>query len=83
MPTPAQAAPRRRLTWRSLHHAAAGLFGVLCAAIGLIWLASGKRAVIPDFPTTLAEAVVCTAGGIAVTIWAILRLKRECSGRSR
>ena len=30
-----------------------------------------------NFPSSLAEAVACTAGGVAVMIWAVARILRE------
>ena len=68
--------PRPRLTARIFAYAIADVFGLACVAIGARF-ASGKGAVVANFPTSTAEAVACTAGGVAVMFWAAARILRE------
>jgi len=69
--------PRPRLTGRIFAYALADVFGLTCVAIGASWFAAGKGAILANFPTSTAEAVACTAGGVAVMIWAVARILRE------
>ncbi len=69
--------PRPRLTGRIALYALADVFGLSCVGIGGSWFAAGKGAIIAGFPGSLAEAVACTAGGVAVMFWAIARILRE------
>ena len=54
--------PRPELTGRIMLYALVDVFGLSCVAIGASWFASGKGAIVADFPTTTAEAVACLAG---------------------
>jgi len=69
--------PRPRLTGPILLYAIADVFGLSCLGIGASWFAAGKGAILANFPSSAAEAVACTAGGIAVMIWAVARILRE------
>ena len=69
--------PRPRLTGPILAYALVDVFGLSCVGIGASWFAAGKAAILADFPTSLAEAVACTAGGVVVMIWAVARILRE------
>lgn len=69
--------PRPRLTGRIFAYALADVFGLFCVAIGASWFAAGKGAILANFPTSTVEAVACTAGGVAVMIWAVTRILRE------
>lgn len=69
--------PRPRLTGRILAYALADVFGLSCVAIGISWFAAGKGVIFANFPASTAEAVACTAGGVAVMIWAVARILRE------
>jgi hypothetical protein len=69
--------PRPRLTARIATYALADVFGLACVAIGGSWFASGKGAIVAGFPSSLAEAVACTAGGVVVMFWAASRILRE------
>ena len=69
--------PRPRLTGRIFAYALADVFGLTCVAIGASWFAAGKGAILANFPTSTAGAVACTAGGVAVMIWAVARILRE------
>ena len=69
--------PRPRLTGRIAAYALADVFGLTCVGIGASWFAAGKGAILANFPSSLAEAVACTAGGLAVMIWAVARILRE------
>ena len=71
--------PRPRLTGRIAAYALADVFGLSCVGIGGSWFAAGKGAILSNFPASLAEAVACTAGGVAVMIWAVARILREIS----
>lgn len=71
--------PRPRLTGRIAAYALADVFGLSCVGIGGSWFAAGKGAILSNFPTSLVEAVACTAGGVAVMIWAVARILREIS----
>jgi hypothetical protein len=53
------------------------MFGLACVGIGASWFTAGKGAILADFPTSAIEAVVCTAGGVAVMLWAVARILRE------
>lgn len=69
--------PRPHLTLRILAYALADVFGLACVSIGASWFAAGKGAIIAGFPSNLAEAVACTAGGVVVMLWAVARIQRE------
>lgn len=69
--------PRPRLTVRILAYALADVFGLFCVSIGASWFVAGKGAIIAGFPSNLAEAVACTAGGVVVMLWAMARILRE------
>ena len=69
--------PRPRLTWPIFFYAMADVFGLSCVALGASWFAAGKGAIFASFPTSTAEAVACTAGGVVVMIWAVARILRE------
>jgi len=69
--------PRPRLTLAILAYALADVFGLACVAIGGSWFAIGKGLFVADFPKSMVEAVACTAGGLAVLIWAVSRILRE------
>lgn len=69
--------PRPRLTGRIAAYALVDVFGLSCVGIGASWFAAGKGAILASFPTSAVEAVVCTAGGAAVMIWAVARILRE------
>lgn len=69
--------PRPRLTGRIFAYAMADVFGLSCVGIGASWFAAGKGAILADFPASAVEAVACTAGGVAVMIWAVSRILRE------
>lgn len=69
--------PRPRLTVRILAYALADVFGLACIAIGGTWFADKKGLFVANFPSSLAEAVACTAGGAAVMFWAVARILRE------
>ena len=69
--------PRPNLTGPIFLYALADVFGVACVGIGASWFVAGKGAIIANFPTSVAEAVACTAGGAAVMLWAVSRILRE------
>ena len=69
--------PRPRLTGRIFAYAMVDVFGLSCVGIGASWFAAGKGAIMANFPASTAEAVACTAGGVAVMIWAVTRILRE------
>lgn len=71
--------PRPRLTARIFAYAIADVFGLGCVGIGASWFAAGKGAIVANFPNSSAEAVACTAGGVAVMFWAVARILREIS----
>lgn len=77
MLNPGNRPPRPELTGRILLYALADVFGLACVAIGASWFAAGKGTVLAHFPTSTAEAVACTAGGVAVMFWAAARILRE------
>jgi hypothetical protein len=58
------------------------MFGLACVGIGASWFAAGKGAILADFPTSAVEAVACTAGGVAVMLWAVARILRELAKQS-
>ena len=69
--------PRPSLTWPIFGYAMADVFGLSCVGIGASWFAAGTGAIFANFPTSTAEAVACTAGGVVVMIWAVARILRE------
>ena len=70
-------APRPRLTARIFAYALVDIFGLTCVALGATWFATGKGAILPNFPASMAEAVAAIVGGAAVMIWAVARVLRE------
>ena len=70
-------APRPRLTGRIFGYAMIDVFGLTCVGIGASWFAAGKGAILTNFPTSTAEAVACTLGGIVIMIWSVSRILRE------
>ena len=69
--------PRPELTGPIFLYALVDMFGLACVAIGASWFAAGKGAILAGFPTSTVEAVACTAGGVAVMLWAVARILRE------
>lgn len=69
--------PRPKLTGPILGYAMVDVFGLSCVGIGASWFAAGKGAILTNFPTSTAEAVACTAGGIVVMLWSVGRILRE------
>lgn len=74
--------PRPKLTAAIMGYALIDVFGLLCVSIGASWFATGNGAIFKDFPSSTAEAVVCTAGGVVVMIWAVTRILREIGKQS-
>ena len=70
-------APRPRLTGRIFGYAMIDVFGLTCVGIGASWFAAGKGAILTNFPSSTAEAVACTLGGIVIMIWSVSRILRE------
>jgi hypothetical protein len=69
--------PRPSLTGPIFLYALADVFGLACVGIGASWFAAGKGAILANFPNSAVEAVACTAGGVAVMLWAVARILRE------
>ena len=69
--------PRPRLTLRIFVFALADVFGLACLAIGASWFIAHRPLFLQGFPASLAEAVTCTAGGLAIMVWAVLRILGE------
>jgi len=69
--------PRLNLTGPIFLYALAAVFGLACVGIGASWFVAGKGTILANFPTSAVEAVACTAGGLAVMLWAVARILRE------
>lgn len=82
MPNRSNRPPRPTLTGPIFLYALVDMFGLACVGIGASWFAAGKGAILTDFPTSAVEAVACTAGGIAVMLWAVARILRELAKQS-
>ena len=74
--------PRPSLTGPIFLYALVDVFGLSCVGIGASWFAAGKGAIFEGFPASTVEAVACTAGGVAVMIWAVSRILREIARQS-
>ena len=74
--------PRPTLTGPIFLYALVDMFGLACVGISASWFAAGKGAILADFPTSTVEAVACTAGGVAVMLWAVARILRELAKQS-
>lgn len=72
-------APRPRLTGPILLYGLGDIFGLTCVAVGATWFIAEKGVLIESFPSNMAEAVACTAGGIVVMLWSVARILRELS----
>ena len=72
-----QRPPRPRLTGRIFLYGLVDIFGLTCIALGGIWLFTHQPVLIRDFPGSLAEAIACLAGGLAVMIWAVAHIIQE------
>ena len=70
-------APRPRLTGPIFGYAMIDVFGLTCVGIGASWFAAGKGAIFANFPTSTAEAVAFTVGGVIVMLWSVSRILRE------
>jgi len=79
---PSNRPPRPTLTGPIFLYALVDMFGLACVGIGASWFAAGKGAIMSNFPTSTVEAVACTAGGIAVMLWAVARILRELAKQS-
>ena len=77
MLNPLNRPPRPALTGPIFLYALVDMFGLACVAIGASWFAAGKGAILANFPTSTVEAVACTAGGVVVMLWAVIRILRE------
>jgi hypothetical protein len=82
MLNPSNRPPRAALTAPIFLYALVDMFGLACVGIGASWFVTGKGAILTNFPTSTVEAVACTAGGIAVMLWAIARILRELAKQS-
>jgi hypothetical protein len=82
MLNPSNRPPRPTLTGPIFLYALVDMFGLACLGIGASWFAAGKGAILADFPTSTVEAIACTAGGIAVMLWAVARILRELAKQS-
>jgi hypothetical protein len=69
--------PRPKLTGPIFGYAMVDVVGLSCVGIGASWFAEGKGAILTNFPTSTAEAVACTAGGIVIMLWSVSRILRE------
>lgn len=69
--------PRPRMTGPIALYALGDVFGLSCFAIGASWFVSSKGALFANFPTSIAEAVACAAGGIVVMVWSAGHIMRE------
>lgn len=65
------------MTRKIFGYALADVFGLSCVGIGASWVASGKGAILANFPTSTVEAVACTAGGAVIMLWSVARILRE------
>ncbi|MBL8467805.1 hypothetical protein [Methyloversatilis discipulorum] len=74
--------PRPRLTGRIFLYAMVDVFGLFCVAIGASWFAAGKGAILATFPSSTAEAVACTVGGVVVMLWSVSRILREIAAQA-
>ena len=72
-----QRGPRPQLTLAILKFALLDVVGMVLLAIGLAYLVQGPGAFFATFPSTTAEAVVLTLGGVAVMGYAAVRILRE------
>ncbi len=77
MPNASNRPPRPNLTGPIFLYALCDLFGLACVGIGASWFVAGKGAILVNFPASAVEAVACTAGGLAVMLWAVARILRE------
>jgi hypothetical protein len=77
MPNSSIRLPRPNLTGQILAFAMLDGFGLFCVGIGASWFVAGEGAILSDFPSSAVEAVACTAGGVAVMLWAVGRIRRE------
>jgi len=77
MLNPTNRPPRPSLTGRILLYAIVDVFGLACVGIGASWFAGRRAQILANFPTSTAEAVACTAGGVVVMFWAASRILRE------
>ena len=66
--------PRPKLTGPIFGYAMVDVVGLSCVGIGASWFAEGKGAILTNFPTSTAEAVACTAGGIVIMLWSVSRI---------
>ena len=82
MLNPSNRPPRPALTGPIFLYALVDMFGLACVGIGASWFAAGKGAIVADFPTSTVDAVACTAGGVAVMLWAVARILRELAKQS-
>ena len=82
MLNPSNRPPRPTLTGPIFLYALVDMFGLACVGIGASWFAAGKGAIVADFPTSTVDAVACTAGGVAVMLWAVARILRELAKQS-
>ena len=74
--------PRPQLTARIFAYGIIDVAGLTCVAIGASWFASGKGAILANFPSSAAEAVACTAGGVVVMFWAAAHILQEIAKQS-
>ena len=78
--TPAQnlrPAGRPRLTLKILGYAVFDMVGMIALATGAVWLARGQSLFIAGFPTSMAQALLALAVGLALMVWAAAQILRE------
>lgn len=76
---PQSHAPRRRpqLTLKILLYALCDVAGMILLSSGALWLTRGQALFVAGFPSSSAEAIALTVGGLALMLWAAGRILRE------
>lgn len=68
---------RPRLTLKIMFYAIFDVVGMVFFASGALWFARGESLFIPDFPSTMFEALATIIGGLLLMLWAAAQILRE------
>lgn len=68
---------RPQLTLKIVFLAVFDVIGMVLFATGAMWLARSESLFIPDFPSSMAEALAASIVGLVLMVWAAAQILRE------
>ena len=68
---------RPQLTLKIMLYAILDVAGMVFFATGALWLTKGQSLFVAGFPSSTAEAIAATVGGLVVMLWSAAQILRE------